>query len=196
MVCFSIVMLVFGGVEPCALAFGALISWKTSDRRDMYLAAFASSNGEPKVWWSATIDYRRAYILQKGSIKKEENNKCMLPANTQIISYFVKQQPLNIASYMCNNTSYVATSASLPAKTTHSTGTWIFPFAAPIHHLQLLAKRSGIASNSAFNLTTSQRPCHFKKKQAVNEIFPTFHTQKNIIISNTPPKKNKVYPGE
>jgi len=40
-------MLVFGGVEPCALAFGALISWKTSDRRDMYLAAFASSNGEP-----------------------------------------------------------------------------------------------------------------------------------------------------
>lgn len=66
---------------------------------------------------------------------------CMLPANTQIISYFVKQQPFNIASYMCNNTSYVATSASLLANTTHSTGTWIFPFAAPIHHLQLLAKR-------------------------------------------------------
>ena len=66
----------------------------------MYLAAFASSNGEPKVWWSATVDYRRAYILQKGSIKKEENNMCMLPANTQIISYFVKQQPLNIASYV------------------------------------------------------------------------------------------------
>lgn len=93
---------------------------------------------------------------------------CMQPANTQIISYSVKQQASNIASYMCNITSYGATSASLLAKTTHSTGTWIFPFAAPIHHLQLLAKRSCIASNSAFNLTTSQRPCHFKKKQAAN----------------------------
>lgn len=118
-------------------------------------------------------------------------------AACQYTNYFICPQTITIqyciyvASYMCNNTSYGATLASLLAKTAHSTGTWIFPFAAPIHHLQLLtATRSCIASNSTFNLTTSQRPCHFKKTS--RQLNPSkFSHQK--MLSNLPPKTAKVW---
>ena len=58
------------------------------------------------------------------------------------------------------------------------------------------AKRSGIASNSAFNLTTSQRPCHFKKTKPSTKSFQLFTLKKTLDNIKHPTKKPKVYPGE
>ena len=90
---------------------------------------------------------------------------------------------------MCNNTSYVATSASLPANNTHSTGTWIFPL---LHRYTTYSSwPNGLASLQIQRSIWQQvSDLVISKKTSRQRNLSNFITlKKNIIISNTLPKK-------